>query len=1220
MILVFVAVAKNIRSVVGKSNQLKKLGISGFTWSDLSKPTGLKRLFDCFCDELQQSDVTLSERYQSYLTNADIAAIDESQILVDLAPKVSSFIAKLFCLESQTEQIKANESSLEIISLFKRDFITRKILKKYKAKDVCSFDEAKLHKQVSRIINDATFDGDNETCTARFVLPLLEIQKLLEKNKSLSPEQDANLNTLAQRLKLVSMGNVEVLNAVLEPIEKWVAALYYKGNASDWASFKLPEKLDYDHLVESVQPDADLPEKFIGPDESLRRRDGFALTDCRMDVKHTLGEVNYCIYCHSRDKDSCSKGLLDNKTKVVQKNPLDITLSGCPLDEKISEANILRKQGDIIATLATIMVDNPMCPGTGHRICNDCMKSCIFQKQEPVNIPEVETNTLTQVLDLPFGFEIYSFLAKWNPLNRKRPYALPYNGKNILVVGMGPAGYTLTHYLLNEGFGVVGIDGLKIEPLSDELTAKQGDVHKPIEDTSALFEDLDKRILTGFGGVAEYGITVRWDKNFLKLIYLNLLRRDRFKVFGGIRFGGTLTIEDAWKYGFDHIAMATGAGKPTIIPVKNNLIRGVRKASDFLMGLQLTGAFKKNNLSNLLIRLPAVVIGGGLTGVDTATEIMAYYPVQVEKFLTRYEQMLSVSTEEKLTERLSEEDKEIMQEYITHGQAIREERKQAEKEGVKPGFVPLIKKWGGVSLVYRKRMFDSPAYRLNHEEVVKALEEGIYFIEQHSPAECLRGKHGSLDGVVFEKQFLNDEGKWRSTGDKITLPARSMCVAAGTSPNTVYEKEQPGSFIMDEWKWFFQKYADNKGELIKGESHGQDFFTSYDKQGRRISFYGDNHPDYAGNVVKAMASAKNGYSKVVELFADEIKQLDASKQEEREQSFDKITQVLEKDVTATVHSVNRLTPTIIEVIVHAPLQAQNFKPGQFYRLQNFETLAKEINGVKLLTEGIALTGAWNDPEKGLLSMIILEMGTSSRLCAALKPGEPVVVMGPTGTPTEIPKNETVLLAGGGLGNAVLFSIGKAMKQNGNKVLYFAGYKDSQDIFKQDEVEVGTDVVIWSNDMGDAIKPRRPQDKSFTGNIVQAMLNYSEGKLGDTPIALNEVDRVIVIGSDRMMAAVKQARFGVLKPHLKKNHIAIGSINSTMQCMMKEICAQCLQKHVDPETGKETKPVFSCFNQDQELDKVDFANLNERLQMNRLQEIMSGLYMDHLFSQQPVEQV
>ena len=98
------------------------------------------------------------------------------------------------------------------------------------------------------------------------------------------------------------------------------------------------------------------------------------------------------------------------------------------------------------------------------------MKACIFQKQDPVNIPQIETGILTDVLRLPWGVEIYGLLTRWNPLNVRRPYALPYNGRKVLVVGMGPAGYTLAHYLVNEGFGVVGIDGLKIEPLPEALT------------------------------------------------------------------------------------------------------------------------------------------------------------------------------------------------------------------------------------------------------------------------------------------------------------------------------------------------------------------------------------------------------------------------------------------------------------------------------------------------------------------------------------------------------------------------------------------------------------------------------------------------------------------------------------------------------------------------------------------------------------------------------
>jgi len=152
-------------------------------------------------------------------------------------------------------------------------------------------------------------------------------------------------------------------------------------------------------------------------------------------------------------------------------------------------------------------------------------------------------------------------------------------------------------------------------------------------------------------------------------------------------------------------------------------------------------------------------------------------------------------------------------------------------------------------------------------------------------------------------------------------------------------------------------------------------------------------------------------------------------------------------------------------------------------------------------------------------------------------------------------------------------------------------------------------VIWCCDEEPGFKPGRPQDRSFVGNIVQAMDAYAEGRLGKPSIRLDDADRLIAIGSDRMMAGVAKARHDVLKPHLKPQHFAIGSINSPMQCMMKEICAQCLQPHRDPVTG-ETSYVFSCFNQDQPLDSVDFKGLNERLKQNSLAEKLSAGWLRH----------
>src|SRR5688572_10364106 len=217
------------------------------------------------------------------------------------------------------------------------------------------------------------------------------------------------------------------------------------------------------------------------------------------------------------------------------------------------------------------------------------------------------------------------------------------------------------------------------------------------------------------------------------------------------------------------------------------------------------------------------------------------------------------------------------------------------------------------------------------------------------------------------------------------------------------------------------------------------------------------------------------------------------------------------------------------------------------------------------------------------------MGVSADLCANLKRGEPVVVMGPTGTPT------------------VLFSIGQALLNAGSRVLYFAGYKKRIDRYKVDEIEAAADVVVWCCDEAPGFVPDRPQDRAFVGNIVEAMRAYASGELGTATIPMPSIDRLIAIGSDRMMNAVKVARSTVLAPFLREGHAAIGSINSPMQCMMKEVCGQCLQPHVDPRTGKRSY-VFSCFNQDQPLDCVDFEALTARLRQNGVQEKLTAKWI------------
>ena len=439
-----------------------------------------------------------------------------------------------------------------------------------------------------------------------------------------------------------------------------------------------------------------------------------------------------------------------------------------------------------------------------------------------------------------------------------------------------------------------------------------------------------------------------------------------------------------------------------------------------------------------------------------------------------------------------------------------------------------------------------------------------------------------------------------ASGESVTLPARTILVAAGTQPNTVLGREDPHNVTLD--GRYFQA-VDDDGHPVKPEKLAKPaevrVLMNIRPDGRAMSFFGDLHPSFFGNVVKAMGGAKQGYPVVSRTLARRAPTAPAPQE---------LIARLNEELRAVVQDVIRLTPTIVEIVVKAPMAARAFEPGQFYRLQNFETLATRTDGTTLAMEGLALTGASVDREQGLLSTIVLEMGGSSDLCALLKPGEPVVLMGPTGTPTETPGRETALLVGGGLGNAVLFSIGQSLRANGSRVLYFAGYKKIQDRYKVEEIEKASDAVVWCCDEAPGFTPGRDQDKAFVGNIVEAMAAYGRGDLESVDIPLDAADRLVVIGSDGMMRAVARARHEELAPFLKPGHQAIGSINSPMQCMMKEICAQCLQLQRDPLTGKESV-VFSCFNQDQELDRVDFACLRQRLRQNGVQEKIGALWID-----------
>lgn len=1126
--------------------------IAGLNFSDLQTERGIAQLDQAFLAHLQAQNPGLSEHLKNYRAGAVLEPKALSYFLLDVAPYIEQFIVHHFEIGKAAQDLQQEIIAQDPIFAFKELYVLRDAKRDKRYGDALAFNFSKLTTELFALAK-LPLDAD-ELAFARF-----------------------------------AMSNPECKD---QAIEWCVAALSTnEGQAfvKNWVSFKLPEKLDYQYLVPTQKIKRHGVDCLELPENHLRQRDGFHLTDKRMSEREVLSEVHYCVYCHKNDGDFCSKGFPVKKSQPelgFKKNPLDQTLAGCPLDEKISEMHTLKRAGLSIAALAMVMLDNPMCPATGHRICNDCMKACIYQKQTPVNIPQIETRVLTDVLRLPWGVEIYHLLTRWNPLRQDQFVEKPYNGKKILIMGMGPAGFTLSHHLLMEGFAIAGVDGLKIEVLDNQF------VNEPVYRYEELEEDLANRVMTGFGGVAEYGITVRWDKNFLKLIYLSLTRRRHFQVFGGVRFGGTVCVEDAWRLGFDHLAIAVGAGLPRELNVKNSLAPGMRQANDFLMALQLTGAAKQNSLANLQLRLPAIVIGGGLTGIDTATEAQAYYISQVEKITHRYNSLIKNKAVEKIRAEFDDCSLQILDEYLAHGAAVIAERKKAIDEKRAPNFIHLLRQWGGVTVAYRRSMQESPAYRSNHEEVAKALEEGIYYAENLQPIGVILDEFGHTKALECEN-IQNQE--------KITWPARSVLVATGARPNVAYEFEHKGTFLKIQGN--YARFEFDGDDFVPVEELGnckiKHFgpFTSYAENDRRVTFLGDTHPVFHGNVVKAIASAKRTYPAISALFPPEACSVDDSE-------YEKFANKLATYFAAELIASRQLTPNALKITVRAPAVAHNFKAGQFYRIQNYETQAQTIDGTLLQSEAIAALGK-REKNSDELSFIILNRGVSSRLVATFEIGKPIAIMGPTGVKARITeKPETIMIVGGELAIAYLRSVGPALREQGSKVVFVADIKDEAAIFCRDELEQeATDHILWVSAQN-AIKTQRLSDRSEVGELFSIIDNSASDWL-------KQCDRIIGIGDACMIKALQNRRHAQWKSQLKENaSIAVG-VYGPMQCMLKGVCAQCLVWQIDPQTGERKKAVYACSWQEQPVELVEAANLEERLVQNRTQETLSDLWLDQI---------
>lgn len=182
---------------------------------------------------------------------------------------------------------------------------------------------------------------------------------------------------------------------------------------------------------------------------------------------------------------------------------------------------------------------------------------------------------------------------------------------------------------------------------------------------------------------------------------------------------------------------------------------------------------------------------------------------------------------------------------------------------------------------------------------------------------------------------------------------------------------------------------------------------------------------------------------------------------------------------------------VVKLVVDAPMIARSRRAGHFVIVR------AEEGG-----ERIPLTIADADTDRGTITLIIQEVGVSTRKICALNPDEYLAdVVGPLGQATHIENFGTVVCCGGGVGVAPLLPIIKALKMAGNKVISVLAARTADLIILKDQVEEFSDEVIVMTDDGSMGK------KGLVTAGVEEVINREK------------VDMVVTIGPAIMMKFV-----------------------------------------------------------------------------------------------------
>ena len=298
-----------------RSNHDFDLGVAGFKYSDLFDAEKLREIAEKFYDEVKKENPILHDALTKYIQNRGLGYERkvESKILTDSAPYLSEFVARMFGINSEREELQREISEQDPIWKYKF-FVQRRATKKFTAENLVDFNEAELTQALNEFkyaAFDETLVYDEELAVAFITQKLTQAEDALTKNQEITAEIQETLNkinTAYDKLKDKTFGKVfsrfvleaeetgESLQvkAVLHLLEVWSAIAFFK-KEKKWYSFKTPHGLDYQNLVHLIHPREEVPELLRGAAEEMRRRDGFKLTDDRGTMRDALYEVDYCL-------------------------------------------------------------------------------------------------------------------------------------------------------------------------------------------------------------------------------------------------------------------------------------------------------------------------------------------------------------------------------------------------------------------------------------------------------------------------------------------------------------------------------------------------------------------------------------------------------------------------------------------------------------------------------------------------------------------------------------------------------------------------------------------------------------------------------------------------------------------------------------------------------------------------------------------------------------